>query len=112
MAKTSNVTERSSREAVFPLEGEIDLHRSPSVSASLQEIIARKPNRLLIDLSRVSYVDSSAIAVFMEAMQKVEKYGGTFGLIGLQESVRTIFEFAQLHQVFKIFPDLAAASAA
>ena len=85
---------------------------SPGVNASLQEIIARKPARLLVDLSRVSYVDSSAIAMFIEAMQKVEKYGGTFGLIGLQQSVRTIFEFAQLNQVFKIFPDLAAAAAA
>ena len=112
MAKTSNVTERSSREAVFPLEGEIDLHVSPSVSASLQEIIARKPSRLFIDLSRVTYVDSSAIAVFMQAMQTVEKNGGTFGLVGLQESVKTIFEFAQLNHVFKIFPDLATASAA
>ncbi len=112
MAKSSNPTEDSSTESVFPLEGEIDLHMSPTVSASLQEIIARKPNRLLIDLSRVSYVDSSAIAVFIEAMQKVEKYGGMFGLIGLQDSVRSIFEFARLNQVFKIFPDLAAASAA
>src|SRR5690349_13676660 len=110
MPKTSNLTEPLPREAVFPLEGEIDLHLSPSVSASLQEIIAREPSRLLVDLSRVSYVDSSAIAVFIETMQKVEKYGGTFGLIGLQDSVRSIFEFARLNQVFKIFPDLATAS--
>ena len=109
MAKSS---ETSPRETVFPLEGEIDLHMSPGVNASLREIIAREPARLLVDLSRVSYVDSSAIAVFIEAMQRVEKYGGTFGLIGLQESVRSIFEFAQLNQVFKIFPDLAAAAAA
>ena len=112
MAKSSSVTEPVSGEAVFPLEGEIDLHLSPSVSASLQEILARRPRRVLVDLSRVSYVDSSAIAVFIEAMQEVEKYGGTFGLIGLQDSVRSIFEFARLNQVFKIFPDLATASAA
>ena len=112
MAKASTPPPALSGQAVFPLEGEIDLHLSPAVSASLQDIIARKPGRLLIDLSRVSYVDSSAIAVFIEAMQKVEKYGGTFGLIGLQDSVRSIFEFAQLNQIFKIFPDLATASAA
>jgi anti-anti-sigma regulatory factor len=42
-------------------------------------------------------------------MQNVEKYGGTFALAALQESVKPIFEIARLDQVFRIFPDVAAA---
>ncbi len=76
MPKVSNVTETPANGAVFPLEGEIDLHVSPAIAISLQEIIARKPARLLVDLSRVSYVDSSGLAVLIDAMQKVQKYGG------------------------------------
>ena len=112
MPKASNVTESSANGIVFPLEGEIDLHISPAVAISLQEIIAKKPARLLVDLSRVSYVDSSGLAVLIDAMQKVKKYGGTFGVIGMQESVRSIFEIARLDQVFRIFPSVEAADAA
>ena len=67
------------------------------------------PNRLVVDLSKVSYIDSSGLAVLIEAMQNVEAYGGRFFLAGLQENVRPIFEIARLDQVFIIFPHVDAA---
>ena len=94
---------------VLPLEGEIDLHVSPQVSASLAALIAKKPPQLVVDLSKVSYIDSSGLAVLIEAMQNVGGYGGKFALSGLQEGVRPIFEIARLDQVFRIFPDPAPA---
>ena len=97
---------------VLPLEGEIDLHVSRRVAASLKAIIEQKPERLVVDLSRVSYIDSSGLAVLIEGMQNVEDYGGRFVLAGLQESVRPIFEIARLDQVFIIFPHVDAALAA
>jgi anti-sigma B factor antagonist len=112
MPKASNVSDLPVNGNVFPLEGEIDLHISPAVATSLQEIIAQKPPRLLVDLSRVTYLDSSGLAVLIDAMQKVQKYGGKFGVVGMQESVRSIFEIARLDQVFRIFPTVEAATAA
>jgi anti-sigma B factor antagonist len=97
---------------VLPLEGEIDLHVSPHVSASLASIIKRKPATVVVDLSQVTYIDSSGLAVLIEAMQNVGGYGGKFALAGLQQSVQPIFEIARLDQVFRIFPDTAAALAA
>ena len=97
---------------VLPLEGEIDLHVSPRVAASLSAIIQKKPERVVVDLSGVSYIDSSGLAVLIEGMQSVEAYGGKFVLAGLQENVRPIFEIARLDQVFIIFPHVDAALAA
>jgi anti-sigma B factor antagonist len=97
---------------VLPLEGEIDLHVSPRVAASLGAMIEQKPRRLVVDLSAVSYIDSSGLAVLIEGMQNVEAYGGKLVLAGLQEKVRPIFEMARLDQVFIIFPHVDAALAA
>ena len=97
---------------VLPLEGEIDLHVSPRVSASLGAIIEQKPERVVVDLSKVSYIDSSGLAVLIEGMQNVEAYGGKFILAGIQENVKPIFEIARLDQVFLIFPHVDAALAA
>jgi anti-sigma B factor antagonist len=99
------------RPNVLPLEGEIDLHVSPGIAASLQEMVKPKPPQLVVDLSRVTYIDSSGLAVLIEAMQNVAAYGGKFALAGLQEGVRPIFEIARLDQVFRIFPDVDAAQA-
>ena len=103
---------RKDRPNVLPLEGEIDLHVSPNVTASLRMMIEKKPKQLVVDLSRVSYIDSSGLAALIEGMQNVQEYGGTFALASLQEPVRTIFEIARLNQVFRIFPDVNAALAA
>jgi anti-sigma B factor antagonist len=99
------------RPDVLPLKGEIDLHVSPIVTASLNAIIEKKPERLVIDLSDVSYIDSAGLAALIQAMQKVEAYGGKFLLAGLQETVRSIFEISRLDQVFQVFPDVDTALA-
>ena len=97
---------------VLPLEGEIDLHVSPRVSAALGAMIEQKPPRLVVDLANVTYIDSSGLAVLIEGMQNVEAYGGKFILAGIQENVKPIFEIARLDQVFIIFPHVDAALAA
>jgi anti-sigma B factor antagonist len=103
---------RKDQSNVLPLEGEIDLHVSPNLSASLQMMVEKKPKQLIVDLARVSYIDSSGLAALIEGMQNVQQYGGTFALASLQEPVRTIFEIARLDQVFRIYPDVNTALAA
>ena len=100
------------RPNVLPLEGDIDLHVSPAVRESLNAMIKKKPKRMVIDLSRATYIDSAGIAVLILAMQEVEAYGGKFFLSGLQETIRLIFETSRLERVFRIFPDVDAALAA
>jgi anti-sigma B factor antagonist len=100
------------RPNVLPLDGEIDLHVSPSVAESLRAMVEKKPQRLVVDLTHVIYLDSSGLAVLIEGMQSVHEYGGKFALAGVQENVRPIFEIAKLDQVFDMFPDVDSALAA
>lgn len=94
---------------ILALEGEIDLHRSPQVKESLEPLIAQKVPKILLDFSGVTYVDSSGLATMIETLQRIQSYGGKFAMFGLRDSVRSIFEIARLDQIFKIFPDEAAA---
>jgi anti-sigma B factor antagonist len=94
------------------LEGEIDMHESPRVKEKLNPIIDRKPAQVFVDLSGVSYIDSSGLAIFIEALQRVHAYGGKLAIFGIRDNVRAIFEIARLDRVFNIYPDKAAAAAA
>ena len=111
-AKPTNAILAADRPNVLPLEGEIDLHISPRVSISLTQMTQKKLDPVIVDLARVSYIDSSGLAVLIEGMQAVEEYGGKFALVSLQENVRSIFEIARLDQVFRIFPDVDSALSA
>jgi len=97
---------------VLPLEGDIDLHVSPVVTESLNAIIKKKPDLIVIDLSRATYIDSAGMAALILAMQEVEAYGGQFFLSGLQKTIRSILEISRLDGIFRIFPDVDAALAA
>ncbi len=98
--------------SVFSPEGAIDLHVSPEMRASLRTLIDQKPKRLVVDLSRVPYVDSSGLAVLIGAMQSLEHEGGMLMLAGARETVRLILATARLDEYFKLFPSVDAALAA
>jgi anti-sigma B factor antagonist len=98
-----------SEPSIISLEGEIDLHESPNVRESLRPYIERKAPRVFVDMSAVSYIDSSGLAVMIDAMQRIANYGGKFGIIGIRPAVRNVLEIARLDQVFRIYPDRASA---
>ncbi len=100
-------TSSSKDPEVVALDGEIDLHESPMLLEKLNPLIARKLPRIHLDLSRVSYIDSSGLAAFIDAMQRIQAYGGEFALVATRESVRRIFEISRLDQVFKLLPAAA-----
>jgi len=100
MASISN-----SEPDVLSITGDIDMHESPRLKQSFEPFIAKKAGRVLVDFSGVSYIDSSGLAVFIEAMQRIQAYGGKFAFYGLRENVRAIFELARLDQIFRIYPD-------
>src|SRR5213596_4136486 len=95
-ASRATAVPRQHRPNVLPLEGDIDLHVSPGVTESLNAMIKKRPERIVIDLSRATYIDSAGMAALILAMQEVEAYGGKFFLSGLQETLRSIFETSRL----------------
>ncbi len=97
---------------IIALDGEIDLHESPNVRETLRPLIEQKVPRIYVDMSEVGYIDSSGLAVLIDAMQRIANYGGKFGLIAIRPAVRTVLEIARLDQVFRVYPDRASAVSA
>lgn len=102
---------RQHHQNVLPLYGEIDLAVAPALTQSLNAITGKKPERIVIDLSGATFIDSAGLAALIVAMQQVEGYGGKFFLTGLHETMRLIFETLQLDRVFRILPDVDSALA-
>lgn len=92
--------------------GDIDLSCSPDLRVELLQVAAKKPARLLLDLTGVEYMDSSGVATLVEALQVQKKASAALILFGLQPKVRSIFEIARLDMVFKIVADRQEADGA
>jgi anti-sigma B factor antagonist len=64
--------DRQNGAVVVRLVGELDLYNAPEVRTALLELCAEKPERLVVDLGEVDFVDSTALGVLIEARTKLE----------------------------------------
>ncbi len=103
------INERSVGESlVLQPEGDIDLSRSPQLQARLAEALGRKPARIVVDLSKVPYMDSSGVATLVQGLQHCQRAGCELVIGSLHPKVRSIFEIAKLTEIFAIVDDIEA----
>jgi anti-sigma B factor antagonist len=104
---------RQEGEAVIAsVRGEIDLHNSPELRTAMLEVLMKsQPKKVILNLAQVPYMDSSAIAVLVETLQKLRKFGGKLYLTNLQPRVKGLLEIARLDSIFVLAKDDAEALA-
>lgn len=90
---------------LLELRGEIDLNEKPNVTSRLDPLIEKQSPAIVVDLSEVYYVDSSGLAIFIDALQRIQRYGGKLALAGLKGNVAMVFQIARLDKIFLIFDD-------
>ncbi len=91
---------------IVTLAGEVDLRTSPQLRNTLHELLENRPPRIIIDLSDVSYVDSSGVGTIVELKRRAMRSGSDVILVGLQTRVRSVFEITRLDKFFTIAKDI------
>ena len=93
------------------VRGEVDLSWSQQVRRAILDALGASA-KVGVDLSQVSYIDSSGIAALVEGFQNARGKGQQFGLIGASKPVMAVLQLARLDKVFPLCPDLDSARAA
>jgi anti-sigma B factor antagonist len=86
---------------VFQVNGEINISTSPELKKQFEK---QPPKKLVVDLEKVTYIDSSGLATLVEMLKKTKSQGGSLSLAGLSEKVRSLFEITKLDKLFLILP--------
>jgi anti-sigma B factor antagonist len=86
---------------ITPL-GDIDLSKSKDLRAALHPIIKQNPDKIIVDLHAVPYMDSSGLATLIEALQLSKQANIAFILCGISEGVESIIALARLDKIFVI----------
>ena len=87
--------------AVFQVNGEINISTSPDLKKHFEKQPSKK---VVVNLEKVSYIDSSGLATLVEMLKKTRSQGGALGLAGMSEKVKSLFEITKLDKLFSIFP--------
>ncbi len=85
---------------VFQVNGEINISTSPELKKHFEKQPAKK---VVVDLEKVNYIDSSGLATLVEMLKKTKSQGGSLGLAGMSDKVKSLFEITKLDRLFPIF---------
>jgi anti-sigma B factor antagonist len=95
---------------VVDVSGRITLGEgSSAVRDVLRDLISKGEKKLLLNLSEVSYIDSSGIGELVSAYTTISNNGGTLKLIGLTKRVKDLLQITKLYTVFDVHEDEAHA---
>jgi anti-sigma B factor antagonist len=97
---------------IFDVIGDIDLANSPEVrKALLKELKESRVPRVVMNMSRVRYIDSSGVASLVEGLKASRDVGSRFILFGLSPSAREVLQLSRLLKIFEVYEDEAQAIA-
>lgn len=94
---------RDGAHSVVYVSGDIDLYTSPKLRDTVLELFRKRgQERVIVNLNKVDYIDSSGIASLVEGLQEAKKKSARFVLVGLNEAPRHVLELTRLLNVFEI----------
>jgi len=96
--------------AIVAANGEIDIASAPSLRDALEAVIAPGA-RVVLDLSGVSFMDSTGLSVVIAAFKRLTGAGGELRLVVAGERLRTLFTITKLSGVLPMFASVADAQA-
>ena len=92
------------RATIFDISGDIDLANSPEVrKALLREVRENRTPRVVMNLSKVRYIDSSGVASLVEGLKASRDLGLRFILFGLSNSAREVLQLSRLIKIFEVY---------
>ena len=92
---------------IIYLDGDIDHHNARTVRQKIDaKLFIQRPRELVLDLSKVSFMDSSAIGVIIGRYKLVKSFGSEVFLVSCSDSVGKILSMSGIKKIIKIFDTL------
>ena len=87
---------------VVAVGGEIDVYTAPRLREHLVSVVAAGNYHLIVDMEKVSFLDSTGIGVLVSGLRRVREHNGSLRLVCSQDHVMKILRITGLTTVFPI----------
>ena len=91
---------------VFELSGSLDIATSPTVRAALVEASEGGDHRLIVDLTKVDFLDSTGLGALIGAQRRAKEYNGEVRLVVTEGQIVRLLRITGLLKVFGVYPTL------
>lgn len=109
-----SVWQRSGPNRIWQIgvEGRLAQDLNPQLEEALVGLLDQDQNRLVVDLSETSYINSGGLRTLVTAWRRARQQGGNLVLFGLNRHVQDVFEIVGFDKVFDIYESEREALAA
>lgn len=90
--------------AVLAIRGELDIVRTPRLQVAINETLRARPTALVIDLCAVTFIDSTALALLLNAQRRASHHGIPLQLACTDERTLGLLALTRLDREFQIQP--------
>lgn len=87
------------------IEGEIDTFTAPVLREELETVRIEEGRLIELDLSKVNYMDSTGLGIFVAFYKKVTREKASLTLVGLSSRLVRLFEITGLSELMSIETD-------
>ncbi|MBL8929905.1 MAG: STAS domain-containing protein [Kineosporiaceae bacterium] len=98
--------------SIVSVVGEIDVYTAPALRERINDLVAAGHYRLVVDLSKVDFMDSTGLGVLVGGLNRVRTQDGSLHLVCTQEKILKVFRITGLTKVFPIHATVDEALAA
>jgi anti-sigma B factor antagonist len=95
---------------VVEVQGEVDIYTSSVLRERLIELIDGGARRVVVDLSRVDFLDSSGLGVLVGGLKRLRTVEGELALVVVGDKLLKIFKITALDRVFTLYDSVEAAT--
>lgn len=89
---------------IVALSGEVDLYTAPRFKDDLVGIINEGARDVIIDLAKVTFIDSTALGVIISGVKRLHEVGGRLFIVAATRPVAKILAITGLDKVLSIYP--------
>ena len=97
---------------IVHVTGEIDVYTAPLLREVLDKQVAAGRIDLVVDLEKVTFMDSTGLGVLVGRLKLVRGQNGTLRIVSAQDRILKVFKITGLDKVFHIYPTVEEATAA
>lgn len=88
---------------IIELEGEVDVYTAPQLKQQMISLLESGARELVVDLTKVDYLDSTALGVLIGGLKRMRERDGNMVLVCPSPRIRRVFEITGLDKIFDIF---------
>lgn len=85
------------------LEGEVDVYTAPALRQAILDQVEKGTKHLLVDLTRVEYLDSTGLGILIGGVKRLKEQGGSLRLVGPSARITRIFDITGLNKIFDVY---------